>query len=479
MIVKYIKYLVYYFEKMSHIEKLKKRIVSFLLDNQIPLTLDFYLIDFSKINDIFTFLKTAYLVFFQKLDMMLFYKFIRYVLHEFYRYEFVEYKHVHHQVSQIPDCLKFELNQFEIYLIIRQKPDGKLSIEHEFSLKLNTIHQGNERRYTVTEAISRGSFGKVYRCVDQHGNRFAMKLFQLKDEMDNELKALRHLEDIDQVIKPLDQFNFTILGIEFGAFVMPFMKYTLKSFVEAKNPSEDFLLRVFYGLLLDLKNIHDMRCFHMDVKPENVLMELLLDGTVDMKLADFGLAEILPEGTHYATTPEHKITEWFRCPVNALAKANKTQFHISWIADFFALCVSMLYMCSRKSAKKFDFLDSPIFYIFRGQQFFKSNRADDKLPKELNVDFSKIRIDIACRTAIKTPFFRNILMEYMNPASILRWYSELETNPKDNSVIMEVIVKIEVYFRMRFVVSQLKEHFKKSESDVDTPPRPHAYVSSH
>ena len=69
---------------MSHIEKLKKRIVSFLLDNQIPLTLDFYLIDFSKINDIFTFLKTAYLVFFQKLDMMMFYKFIRYVLNEFY-----------------------------------------------------------------------------------------------------------------------------------------------------------------------------------------------------------------------------------------------------------------------------------------------------------------------------------------------------------------------------------------------------------
>ena len=463
---------------MSHIEKLKKRIVSFLLDNQIPLTLDFYLIDFSKINDIFTFLKTAYLVFFQKLDMMLFYKFIRYVLHEFYRYEFVEYKHVRTQKSLIPDCLMFESTQFYFYLIIQQKQDGKLSIRPEFSLKLNTDHQGKERRYVVSKAITSGSYGKVYLCVDEHGNRFAMKLFQQKDEMDIELKALRHLEDIDQVIKPLDQFNFTILGIEFGAFVMPFMKYTLKSFVEAKNPSEDFLLRVFYGLLLDLKNIHDMRCFHMDVKPENVLMELLLDGTVDMKLADFGLAEILPEGTHYATTPEPKVTEWFRCPVNALAKANKTQFHISWIADFFALCVSMLYMCSRKSAKKFDFLDSPIFYIFRGQQFFKSNRADDKLPKELNVDFSKIRIDIACRTAIKTPFFRNILMEYMNPASILRWYSELETNPKDNSVIMEVIVKIEVYFRTRFVVSQLKEHFKKSESDVDTPPRPRAYVSS-
>ena len=476
MIVKYIKYLVYYFEKMSHIQQLQKLIVSFLLDNQIPLTLDFYLIDFSEIKDIFTFLKTAYPVFFEKLEMKQFYKFTRYVLHEFFRYEFVKCKHVHHQISQIPDCLKFEWKEFEFYLIVRQKPDGKLSIKHEFSLKLKTVHQGNERRYTVIEAISRGSFGKVYLCVDQHGNNFAMKLFQLKDEMNIELKALRDLEDIDQVIKSLDEFYFSILGIKFGAFVMPFMKYTLKSFVEKQNPSEDFLLRVFCGLLLDLRKIHDKGWYHMDVKPDNILMQLFQNRNVDMKLADFGLSEKLPKGTNCATTPEAKITEWFRCPINALAEANNAHFLISWIADLFALCVSMLYMCSYNKLKKsFDFLKNPIFNIFREQQYFKSNRSDDTSPKELNIDFSKTRIEIACRTAIKTPFFRDILMEYMNPESIVRWYSELETNPKDNSVIMEVIVKIEVYFRMRFVVSQLKEHFKETKQ---TPPRPRAYVSS-
>jgi len=462
---------------MSHIEKLQKLIVGFLLNKKIPLTLDFYLLDFNKISDIFTFLKAVYLVFFQNIDMMRFYEFIQYVLCEFYKYTFVEYKYVKTQKPWIPDCLKFESNQFHLYLIIQQKPDGKLSIRPEFSLKLNTVHQGKDRKYVVSKAINSGSYGKVYLCVDENGNQFAMKMFQLKNEMDFELKALRHLEDIDQVITPLDTFDFNILGIEFGAFVMPFMKYTLKSFVEAKNPSEDFLLRVFYGLLCDLLKIHEMGCFHMDIKPENILMDLLFDGTVDMKIADFGLAEILPEGTHYATTHEPKLTPWFRCPVNALSEANKMNFHISWIGDFFALCVSMIYMCSRKSAKKFDFLESPIFDIFRGQQFFKSNRSDDKSPKELNVDFSKTRIEIACRNAIKNPFFRNLLMEYMNPESILRWYSELQTSPKDNSVLPEVIIKIETYFRLGFVVSQLKEHFKKSESDVDTPPRPH--VQSH
>ena len=119
---------------MSHIQQLQKFIVSFLLKNDIPLTLDFYLIDFEKISNIFIYLKSVYLVFFQKLNIMRFYEFVKYVLHEFYGYQFVKYKNVKHQKSDIPDCLKFESNNFEIYLIIQQKPDGKLSIRNEFSL---------------------------------------------------------------------------------------------------------------------------------------------------------------------------------------------------------------------------------------------------------------------------------------------------------------------------------------------------------
>ena len=463
---------------MTLLQKLKKIIVGFLLDKKIPLTLDFYMIDFEKIGDIFTFLKEVYLVFFQNIDMMLFYEFIQYVLNELYKYTFVEYKYVKTQKPLIPDCLKFDSNQFHLYLIIQQKPDGNLSIRPEFSLKMTTKHQGKKREYRIRKEISSGSYGKVYFCVDENGNQFAMKLFQLKHEMDFELKALLHLEDIDQVITPLDRFDFNILGIEFGAFVMPFMKHTLKSFVETYNPSEDFLLRVFYGLLCYLRKIHEMGCFHMDIKPENILINVVFNGDVDMKLADFGLAEILPKGTYYATTQEPKVTHWFRCPVNALSKANKMNFHISWIGDFFALCVSILYMCSLKSGKKFDFLKNPIFDIFREQQFFKSNHKDDKSQKEIDINLSKIQFETACMTAIKNPFFRNIWMKYMNPESILRWYSELQTSPKDNSVIPEVIQTIETYFRLGFVVSQLKERFKMSESDVDTPPRPHQHVQS-
>jgi hypothetical protein len=32
---------------------------------------------------------------------------------------------------------------------------------------------------------------------------------------------------------------------------------------------------------------------------------------------------------------------------------------------------------------------------------------------------------------------------------------------------------METYFKLKAVISQLKEHFKKSESDIETPPRAH------
>ncbi len=455
---------------MSLIERLKTLTRKFLCENRISCSPDFSQIDFQKIKNIFTFLKTVYQVFFQGIDMILFNEFIQYVLAELYAYDFVGLDS-EYEDTQITHILNFESTQFDFHLFIRQKQDGKLSIRPDFSLKLNTIHQGKERRYRIIRLINKGSYGKVYLCEDEHGNQFAMKLFQSKEEMDCELNALRHLETFDGVIQSLDSFDFNILGIEFGAFVMPFMEHTLKSFVEKYNLPNDFILRVFYQLLCALREIHARGCFHLDIKPENILIS---DKNNEMKIADFGIAEILPEGTHYATTLEAKITSWFRCPVNALAEANGTPFHISWIADFFALCVSMIYMSSYYSNSKiFNFLYSSKFDIFTEQQYFKSKPSNDDSPKEIDVDESTRQINEACRAAVKNLFFRDLLMECMNPESVLRWYSELQTSPKDNSKIPEVIAKIETYFHMKSVVSELNARFKKSESDADTPPRPH------
>lgn len=453
---------------------LEKIIVGFLLDKGIPLTLEFYLIDFQKINNIFYFLKSVYIVFFKILDLP-FYEFVIYIFNKLYNYKFVKFTK--------KNCLMFDYQKFVFYVLFIEKSYFKLSIRCEFTLKNGSTHQCADRRYTILKLITSGSYGKVYRCEDEHGNIFAMKLFQEAEEKNIEFKALSQLEHIDGIVKPIDNLDFNLLDIPFGAFTMLYMEYTLKSYIEKKNPSENFMIYLFYELLLILKDSHVNGLIHMDFKPENVLISVNKDGSLSICLADFGLAEILPKGTYYAKIKHEKITSWFRCPRNSLSKANDEMFHISWIADFYAWCVSILYMMSLRmsptmspyappSGKQFDFVKSYLFDIFRTQAYLTSNDPSDENPKEIDIRHSTDEINRACKI-IKNQFLRNLLMKYMNPETILRWYSELEISPKNNSIIPKVIAKMETYFRMTKVVAELNARLKCIESDTETPPRPH------
>ena len=449
---------------------LKKIIVGFLLDKGIPLTLEFYLIDFQKITNIFYFLKSVYIVFFKILDLP-FYEFVIYIFNKLYNYKFVKFTK--------KNCLMLDYQKFVFYVLFIEKSDFKLSIRCEFTLKNGSTHQCADRQYTIDKLITTGSYGKVYLCNDEHGNQFAMKLFQEAEEKNIELKALSQLEHIDGIVKSIDNLDFNLLDIQFGAFTMLYMEYTLKSYIKKKNPSVNFMIYLFYELLLILRDSHANGLIHMDFKPENVLIIVNKDGSLSICLADFGLAEILPKGTHYAKIKHEKITSWFRCPRNSLSKANDEMFHISWIADFYAWCVSILYMMSLRmspyahpSGKQFDFVNSYLFDIFRTQAYLTPHDPSDKNPKEIDIRHSTDEINRACQI-IKCPFLRNLLMEYMNPETVLRWYLELETSPKNNSIILEVIVKMETYFRMTKVVAELNARLKFIESDTKTPPRPH------
>jgi len=450
------------------VNKLKKLIVDFFLDKRIPLTYEFYLIDFQKITNIFYFLKSVYSMFFRKVDK-LFYEFVIYVFNKLYNYNFIKFVK-----NTKKNYLMFDYQQFEFYVLFSEKPDNKLSIRYEFTLKNGSVHQCAGRQYTIVKLITTGSYGKVYLCQDEHKKKFAMKLFQSEEELNIELEALTKLKNVDGIIKQIDNLYFNLLNVPFGAFTMPYMEYTLKSFIETMNPSEDIIIKLFYELLIILRNSHANGVIHMDFKPENVLISINPDGSFDICLADLGLAEILPEGTYYAKTIHEKITSWFRCLFNSLSKANNEMFHISWIADFYAWCVSILYMMSLRisqfappSRRKFDFLKSDIFDIFRTQAYLSPNDSSDKNPKEINIKFSTDKINEACQT-IKNSFLRNLLIEYMNPETVLRWYSELETSPKNNSIIPEVIAKMKTYFQSIQLIKA-----RPTESDTETPPRPH------
>lgn len=127
-----------------------------------------------------------------------------------------------------------DYQKFVFYVLFSEKSDFKLSISYEFTLKNGSIHQCADRRYIIIKLITTGSYGKVYHCEDEYGNQFAMKLFQEVEEKNIEFKALSQLEHVDGIVKPIDNLDFNLLDIPFGAFTMLYMKYTLKSYIEKR-----------------------------------------------------------------------------------------------------------------------------------------------------------------------------------------------------------------------------------------------------
>ena len=429
------------------VNKLKNLIVSFLLNNRISLTFEFYLIEFQKITDIFYYLKAVYKVFFT-INKPLFYEFVKYVFRELFEYKYIK--------NTNTDCLMFDYQQFQIYVLFTKKSEN-LRINIEFSLKIGSVHQCTDRCYTIRSLISKGSYGKVYLCIDENGNKLAMKLLQEKSDMEIEINALSKLKKIDGVVQIIDVIYFNILGVDFGVFTMLYMKYTLKSYIEALNPKEEMIIQIFYELLCILKDLHANCVIHCDMKQENVL--LTEDSSIC--LADLGLSQILQDGTHMIKIKDEILTSWFRCPKNSLSKANNEPFIVSWIADLYGSCVSMLFLLSfriSQSGKKFDFINSYLFEIFREQNYFEidSDDEDDEPKKKINIKSSTEKIHKAC-SIVKNQFFRELLMACMDPESILGWYAELEADPSNNnSIIPKIIEKIEAYFGW-----------------VDTPPHSH------
>lgn len=164
----------------------------------------------------------------------------------------------------------------------------------------NTIQIG---QYNVLQTIGEGSFGKVklaVHCVTSH--KVAMKIINRKKiaHMDmvgrvkreiQYLKLLRHPHIIklyEVITTPTD----IIMVIEYaGRELFDFI-------VNNGKMSESSARRFFQQIICAVEYCHRHKIVHRDLKPEN----LLLDPFDNVKIADFGLSNIMNDGDFLKTS---------------------------------------------------------------------------------------------------------------------------------------------------------------------------------
>ncbi|KAJ3180846.1 Protein kinase [Gaertneriomyces sp. JEL0708] len=157
--------------------------------------------------------------------------------------------------------------------------------------------------YTLLETLGVGSFGKVKLAVHAHtGHKVALKIInrrrianmdmvgRVKREIQY-LKLLRHPHIIklyEVITTPTD----IIMVMEYAGGEL------FNYIVNRGRMSEDDARRFFQQIVCAVEYCHRHKIVHRDLKPENVL----LDEYDQVKIADFGLSNIMSDGDFLKTS---------------------------------------------------------------------------------------------------------------------------------------------------------------------------------
>lgn len=181
-----------------------------------------------------------------------------------------------------------------------QQQQNELQINNEQNVDAKSNRIG---KYQVIKTLGEGSFGKVK--MARHlttGQKVALKIINKKTlaksdmqgRVEREISYLRllrhpHIIKLYDVIKSKDEI---IMVIEYAG------KELFDYIVQRGRMPEDEARRFFQQIIAAVEYCHRHKIVHRDLKPEN----LLLDDQLNVKIADFGLSNIMTDGNFLKTS---------------------------------------------------------------------------------------------------------------------------------------------------------------------------------
>ena len=157
-------------------------------------------------------------------------------------------------------------------------------------------------QYIIKNLLGCGAFGKVFRAINEAGEVFAIKVYNKRlmrsrwvgkrrtalSLVYSEIQIMESAnhENLIKLIEVIDkpEYHKIFLVLEYAAG---------NSLIDRVPVSEEVARNYFCQLIVGLEYLHDtLKVVHRDIKPQN----LLLDHEDQLKICDFGAAQLLENG---------------------------------------------------------------------------------------------------------------------------------------------------------------------------------------
>lgn len=204
---------------------------------------------------------------------------------------------------------------------------------------LNDIGYGQLSSYRKIQVIGSGSYSNVYKATSLLTNKLvALKEISLQRDEGVPFTAIREVSLLKELKHPnivtLHDFIYTPKSL---SLVFEYLDFDLSTYMcqcEYKVAAQNVKL-FLYQLLKGIKYCHDKRILHRDLKPQNLLLNLL----GELKLADFGLAR--SKSVPIKTFTDEVVTLWYRPPDVLLGNTDYGPSIDMWGVGciFYELCI--------------------------------------------------------------------------------------------------------------------------------------------
>ena len=176
---------------------------------------------------------------------------------------------------------------------------------HPERLQTDSSQRASQRlgQYKIIRTLGEGSFGKVKLAVHQiTGQQVAFKIINRKKLVTRDMagRIEREIQYLQLLRHPHIIKLFTVITtVSEIIMVLEYAGTELFDYIVSNGKcTEDKARRFFQQIVCAVEYCHRHKIVHRDLKPEN----LLLDSHLNVKIADFGLSNIMTDGNFLKTS---------------------------------------------------------------------------------------------------------------------------------------------------------------------------------